>query len=334
MAQVMSGKKERGLTSPPEPIRLKPGQITKSLFDGMRYIWVCGYDSASHGGDHYYECYHMDRNIYLLDAADKRVEEKLRKVFDGRKDASLDGNKKWQVFTPDACLCVYVHKDILGRLADRLSGYVPMRDEAWKIICELSLFKEAQPMEINSQVYEHWKDYTSEETGRPCVYIGNQSERYVLGEPGENNILIFGINPSTATPQKYDPTIKRVLSILEENKQYDGWLMVNLHPQVTPRPDALKQNKKWHENNLKVIREAVSSSHPNAVWCAWGANISKHGNSFLYSNLRDIFDLLRELKSWVHYGEITKDGHPRHPLYAPANQEFKQFPIEEYLSRH
>jgi len=34
--------------------------------------------------------------------------------------------------------------------------------------------------------------------------------RYALGVKGENTLYCFGINPSTATPEKYDPTIFRV----------------------------------------------------------------------------------------------------------------------------
>lgn len=32
------------------------------------------------------------------------------------------------------------------------------------------------------------------------LYIGDNKERYLLGQPGRNNILIFGVNPSTACP--------------------------------------------------------------------------------------------------------------------------------------
>ena len=32
------------------------------------------------------------------------------------------------------------------------------------------------------------------------LYIGDEKVRYALGEPGSCNLLIVGLNPSTATP--------------------------------------------------------------------------------------------------------------------------------------
>ena len=36
------------------------------------------------------------------------------------------------------------------------------------------------------------------------IYLGNDKERYVLGQPGVENMLVFGVNPSTAVPGKDD----------------------------------------------------------------------------------------------------------------------------------
>lgn len=45
------------------------------------------------------------------------------------------------------------------------------------------------------------------------LYIGDEKERYLLGQPGRRNMLVFGVNPSTASAgeNNLDPTIKRVL---------------------------------------------------------------------------------------------------------------------------
>ena len=61
------------------------------------------------------------------------------------------------------------------------------------------------------------------------IYLGNEKERYVLGQPGDKNILVFGVNPSTAVAGKDDPTIRKVRSI-SQHDGFDGWIMVNLYP--------------------------------------------------------------------------------------------------------
>ena len=48
------------------------------------------------------------------------------------------------------------------------------------------------------------------------LYIGDEKERYLLGQPGRRNMLVFGVNPSTASAgeNNLDPTIKRVASLV------------------------------------------------------------------------------------------------------------------------
>ena len=49
-------------------------------------------------------------------------------------------------------------------------------------------------------------------------YIGDDEKvRYVLGQLGQNNLLVIGVNPSTATPGKPDKTIKKVMKITADN---------------------------------------------------------------------------------------------------------------------
>lgn len=34
------------------------------------------------------------------------------------------------------------------------------------------------------------------------LYIGDENVRYALGEPGSYNLVMVGLNPSTATPDR------------------------------------------------------------------------------------------------------------------------------------
>ena len=58
------------------------------------------------------------------------------------------------------------------------------------------------------------------------IYINNEdnSIRYALGTKGNNTLFCFGINPSTATPDKPDPTIRKVEFIAKYNG-YDSFIM-------------------------------------------------------------------------------------------------------------
>ena len=134
---------KQDIIHPPEPIYLTADEITPKLFAGMRYVWICGYNAANYGGSYYYEFYHINRNIYLVDATNKGMMSKLRKVFpviDAWQDNTLLKNTPWKVFTPDACLCIYVHKDIFSNMTpkQRKNDHIPMNDEAWSIICRLN----------------------------------------------------------------------------------------------------------------------------------------------------------------------------------------------------
>jgi len=49
----------------------------------------------------------------------------------------------------------------------------------------------------------------------------DNSHRYILGELGSNMLACFGINPSTASPDKLDPTLRQVKK-RSEMYGYDG----------------------------------------------------------------------------------------------------------------
>ena len=54
------------------------------------------------------------------------------------------------------------------------------------------------------------------------IYLGNTDERYILGQPGRRNMLVFGVNPSTAVPGKDDPTIRKVRKLTAEQDTMAG----------------------------------------------------------------------------------------------------------------
>ena len=187
---------------------------------------------------------------------------------------------------------------------------------------------------IDEDALRIMSDYKHDRNGIPAdwAYLGNDYERYVLGKPGEHNILILGVNPSTAKPGDDDPTIRNVRRITKD-KGYDGWIMMNLHPQRTPYPEKMKENAVWSENNPMVIKAVMRAFRIRSVWCAWGNMIDMPGKRFLYSALANVYDVIGENVKWYSYGNLTKDGNPRHPLYMPLTHEFQEFDVRWYLRR-
>lgn len=177
------------------------------------------------------------------------------------------------------------------------------------------------------------QDYQTERVGIPSgwVYLGDDSERYVLGQPSERNVLVFGVNPSSAKPGADDPTIRNVRRIVKNIKKADGWIMMNLYPQRTSNPDALIENEILLENNLKVVRAVWKTFSFESIWCAWGNMIERFDTPFLYESLKQIYGVLDEDVLWEHYGGLTKTGHPRHPLYMSLSERFYRFNVHEYL---
>lgn len=155
--------------------------------------------------------------------------------------------------------------------------------------------------------------------------------RFSLGCSGRKPLVCFGVNPSTATPEKLDPTIKSVKRIASFYG-YDGWIMFNLYPQRSTNPDNLdlEADKVACEKNLEMIKLILRKYEVNEIWAAWGTLISKR--SYLVDCLYEIYSEIGDY-NWITFGETSKKGHPHHPLYLKTNSEKKEFDILSYIAK-
>ena len=163
------------------------------------------------------------------------------------------------------------------------------------------------------------------------IYLGNTDERYILGQPGRRNMLVFGVNPSTAVPGKDDPTIRKVRKLTAE-AGYDGWIMGNLYPVIASHPKDLphKPEKKLLSNNLKYLKQIQDRYPIDAVWAAWGDAIDCR--PYLGKALVDIQEKLDGDFEWFRRGTMTRKGNPRHPLYMKEGELFIWFPVFDYAT--
>ena len=160
--------------------------------------------------------------------------------------------------------------------------------------------------------------------------------RYVLGTRGKNPVICMGINPSTAEPDRLDPTLQSVARVSCFNG-FDSFLMFNVYAQRATRPDDMDRvpSARLHAENRKAFRAllalAAANGSPPTVWAAWGAIIEKR--PWLLDCVRDFRDDAGAFSArWVCAGALSKRGHPHHPLYLRKDEPFRPFDIGGYLT--
>ena len=167
------------------------------------------------------------------------------------------------------------------------------------------------------------------------IFTHNEDDtvRYILGNLGYNNLICIGINPSTASPENLDKTVKGVREIARLNG-YDGWLMLNVYPQRDTHPVNIHENEEREiiELNQNAIREILAQYNFNSVWAAWGNEIRRR--PYLINCLRALVECFDEQFRWIHYGDLTISGNTKHPSRMSYSETFTEFDINEYLANH
>jgi len=152
--------------------------------------------------------------------------------------------------------------------------------------------------------------------------------RYALGTEGNKTLYCFGINPSTATPEKYDPTMTRVKNIALKNG-FDSFVMLNVYPLRATDPDNLPKEANWyaHNRNIEVILELIRDG--STIWAAYGDLIlSRPYLKVCWHGISSAIQAYKKDIAWVKMGELTANKNPRHPLYL-KQQKFSAFNISE-----
>ena len=117
--------------------------------------------------------------------------------------------------------------------------------------------------------------------------------------------MFVGLNPSTADETEDDPTIRRCIAFARD-WGYGGLCMTNLFAFRATQPVDMKnaQDPVGPENDDWLRKYSAKAG---VVVAAWGV----HG---VFKN-RDV--VVKELLQNLHYLQLTKEGHPGHPLYLP-----------------
>lgn len=138
--------------------------------------------------------------------------------------------------------------------------------------------------------------------------------RYLLWRNWNSDLpklLFVMLNPSTADADVDDPTIRRCIGFAKL-WGYGSLEVVNLFGLRSTNPDELRkcEDPVGPDNDAHVL---LAASNANKIIVAWGTNGSYLGRG------RKVSTLLYRHKPFCL--DISKAGHPKHPLYIAANKE-------------
>ena len=160
----------------------------------------------------------------------------------------------------------------------------------------------------------------------------DNSARYTLSPGGENYLFCFGINPSTASPEKLDNTVKSVERIAKRHG-FDAFMMFNIYPQRATNPNDMHDalDEYLHSQNLLHIEKYLKETGDRKILAAWGTLI--HKRPYLKQCLHDIYVLSKKYNcTWYSIGKRSLKGHPHHPLYLSNGETLQEFDIDAYIA--
>ena len=167
-----------------------------------------------------------------------------------------------------------------------------------------------------------------------AIWIYEQSQdrnnRFLLGKRGNKTLLCCGVNPSFASPENLDPTMKNVEAFAEAHG-YDSYVMINLYPMRATNPSDMHKEKDENivRENLKYIEKVLAAGNCD-IWAAWGNLIKTR--KYLKECLQSIASIADAYEcKWYTIGAKTKEGHPHHPLYLNRKCRMEEFDIHTYL---
>lgn len=144
--------------------------------------------------------------------------------------------------------------------------------------------------------------------------------RYLLWrrwEPEQPVCVFVGLNPSTADESVDDPTIRRCIRYAMDWGYGSMW-MLNLFAFRATDPQEMRAadlNALGPRNNEYLLQAGRAADLAVAAWGVHGTHMDRE---------RRVLHMFAEAKIDLHALGLSKDGHPRHPLY--MRRDLEPFP--------
>lgn len=144
-----------------------------------------------------------------------------------------------------------------------------------------------------------------------AVFSRGRTYRYDLWRilDGEGSVAFAGLNPSTADEQRNDPTVRRCIGFAR-SWGFGVFHMLNVfaYRATDPREMYQADDPIGASNDEWLLRIAHRADLVVAAWGTHGAHLGRG---------EEVRQLLAGVE--LHHLGLTKDGHPRHPLYLRAD---------------
>lgn len=168
------------------------------------------------------------------------------------------------------------------------------------------------------------------------IYSTNSddSSRFYLGTIGNNPLIVCGINPSTATNEKSDPTITKVTQYTKIFG-YDSFIMINVYPERSTEPGNLSKefDKSLHNKNITKISLLLQELKKRDLLVCWGNNIKMR--PFLLNCSKELLQGIKSNISGIYQlGELTDRGHPKHPGRTSYDLKLQKFDVDNYFNNN
>ncbi len=159
------------------------------------------------------------------------------------------------------------------------------------------------------------RHHTKGDAASVAIYSDCERYRYALTREwaeGERALFVM-LNPSTATEVQNDPTVERC----ERRARalgFGGFRVTNIFAwrDTDPRKMRAASEPIGPENDATIL-EGATWAH--RIICAWGT----HGAHL--DRGPQVEAMLRATSLPLHHLGLTKEGHPKHPLYIAYTQQ-------------
>jgi hypothetical protein len=161
---------------------------------------------------------------------------------------------------------------------------------------------------------------------KAAIISDDDKYRYVLTrvwKKSKPQLLIIGINPSTADASQDDPTIRRLTQFAQANG-FGGFLMLNLFAYRASKTHVLRdkihvvslehiigpENDKYLKTNIKKADKVI---------CMWG----RYAKLPSINRAMKVYDMIPKDKRFC-FG-YNNDDSPTHPLFSPNPLTLRPF---------